>query len=382
VAYKNGGTTLESYSYDALNRRIIQNPGTATDLYYSSDWQVLEERTGGVNTATIQYVWSPVYVDALVLRDRSTQNNGTLDERLWVQQDANWNVTALMNASGSVVERDVYDPYGKVTFLNASWGTLSGSAYAWIYLFQGSRYDALPGLFYFRNRDMSPTLSRWVQLDRGSALGNLYSMLGNHPTTVVDPQGLFLLLPSFPSLAKPVMIEKKAPNYVVECPHVLAEWTVDYGPPKLFQQGWIVQHVYRQIKVYDCDNNVLLDPQPSEFWEAVPVNDPKQKVLLAAFTDAFKIEMNSRSHGSYFVLGNAVFVGFWKPTRPQWQGPNDPGHVEGAGSAITTTTRPWWWFPGRTDRLTVGRWMRFKWDCCPCHTYADFATGEINEGVI
>src|SRR5262249_10942526 len=114
IAYKNGGTVLESYKYDALGRRIVQNPGTATDLYYSSAWQVLEERTGGVNTATIQYVWSPVYIDSLVLRDRSTQNNGTLDERLWVQQDANWNVTALINSSGTIVERDVDDPYGKV----------------------------------------------------------------------------------------------------------------------------------------------------------------------------------------------------------------------------------------------------------------------------
>jgi hypothetical protein len=30
---KNGSTTLESYKYDALNHRIVQNPGTATDLY-------------------------------------------------------------------------------------------------------------------------------------------------------------------------------------------------------------------------------------------------------------------------------------------------------------------------------------------------------------
>src|SRR5262249_13795016 len=103
VAYKNGSTTLESYKYDALYHRIVKNPGTATDLYYSSAWQVLEERTGGVSTATIQYVWSPVYLDAMILRDHSTQNNGTLDERLWEQQDANWNVTALLNPSGSVV---------------------------------------------------------------------------------------------------------------------------------------------------------------------------------------------------------------------------------------------------------------------------------------
>jgi hypothetical protein len=54
-----------------LNRRIIENPGTATDLYYSKDWQVLEERQGP--TVTAQNVWSPVYVDvdAMVLCDGS-----------------------------------------------------------------------------------------------------------------------------------------------------------------------------------------------------------------------------------------------------------------------------------------------------------------------
>src|SRR5262249_31550787 len=97
--------------------------------------------------------WSPVYVDAMVLRDRDTNSDGTLDERLWVQQDANWSVTALVNGSGAVVERDVYDTYGKVTFLTSSWGVLSSSAYAWIYLHQGGRYAATGGLSSFPKRD-------------------------------------------------------------------------------------------------------------------------------------------------------------------------------------------------------------------------------------
>jgi hypothetical protein len=53
--------------------------------------------------AKVQYVWSPVYVDALILRDRDADNNGTLEERLYVAQDANYNVTALFDNSGNVV---------------------------------------------------------------------------------------------------------------------------------------------------------------------------------------------------------------------------------------------------------------------------------------
>src|SRR5262249_39380763 len=128
-----------------------------TDLYFSTAWQVLEERSAG---AVTQYIWSPVYVDALVERDRST-------ERLYVQQDANFNVTALVDENGNVVERYVYDPYAAVTVRapDPDWTALGGSAYAWVYLHQGGRFDAASGLYDFRNREYSPTLGRWLQQD-------------------------------------------------------------------------------------------------------------------------------------------------------------------------------------------------------------------------
>ena len=127
VAVKNsGGTTIAAYGYNGLGERITETHGTTTtDLYYSSAWQVLEERVGGVLQA--RNVWSPVYVDALVLRDQSSLGNGTLDQRLYVQTDANWNVTALVDASGNVVERYVYDPYGAVTVLTPSWAVRGAS---------------------------------------------------------------------------------------------------------------------------------------------------------------------------------------------------------------------------------------------------------------
>src|SRR5205085_1564718 len=119
VQYKTGSTVLVSYSYDALNRRVTENPGTSKSLYYSSSWQLLEEQVGGSTQA--QYVWSPVYIDALVERDRGS-------ERFYVQQDANWNVTALVDTSGTVQERYVYDPYGQATILAGNWSTRSSSS--------------------------------------------------------------------------------------------------------------------------------------------------------------------------------------------------------------------------------------------------------------
>jgi RHS repeat-associated protein len=87
----------------------------------------------------------------------------------------------------------VYDPYSKVTFLNASWGTLSSSAYSWIYLFQGGRSDPTNGLNHFDRRDDSPTLGRWMTIDPLAFQGgdvNLYRYVANNPGHVVDPRGL------------------------------------------------------------------------------------------------------------------------------------------------------------------------------------------------
>jgi RHS repeat-associated protein len=194
VVKNSGGTTLKTYVYDALNRRVAETAsGTTTDLYYSAQWQVLEEVVSGTTKA--RYVWSPVYVDAMILRDRDadgSSGNG-LEERLWVMQDANWNVTGLVNGSGTVVERYAYDSFGSVTVMNGSWTGIGSGAYGWHYLYQGGRLDSSSGLYHFRNRDYSPTLGRWVGLDPirfQSGRGNLYLSLFNSPHSRIDPTGL------------------------------------------------------------------------------------------------------------------------------------------------------------------------------------------------
>jgi RHS repeat-associated protein len=136
-------------------------------------------------------VWSPVYVNALIIRDQSSLHNGTLDQRFYVVQDANWNVTALVNTSGTVVERYAYLPFGAVTVMNGSWSTISGSAYGAVYLFQGMRQDGASGLYETLNRWYSPTLGRWTTDDPKRFVNglNLYTFVGNDPTIRLDPLG-------------------------------------------------------------------------------------------------------------------------------------------------------------------------------------------------
>ena len=194
VQAKTGSTLLKAYSYDGTNRKVTEDDGTTvTQLVYSAAWQVLEEKVA--SSYTNRYIWSTVYVDALVMRDDGTQ-------RVWAIQDANWNVTALVDNSGNVVERFGYDdPYGKVTVYDASWNVKSsGSGYAWAVTFQGMRYDEANGNFYQRMRWYSPTLGRWVTVDvlrfkAGDT--NLYRPVGNDIANYVDPSGLDpLVLPT------------------------------------------------------------------------------------------------------------------------------------------------------------------------------------------
>jgi RHS repeat-associated protein len=179
-----------TYAYDARGRRILNTRGTnpAVDFYFSSDWQVLEEDQQGVLQR--QFVWSSVYVDALVEQDAGSS-------RWYAQQDANFNVTTMLNSNGSVADRFVYDPYGKGTMYDANWnlqGTLGGTVGAtWKYFFQGGRFDGITGLYNFRNRDYSPTLGRWMQEDPVSdktEIQNLYLYEDNRPLTLTDPRGL------------------------------------------------------------------------------------------------------------------------------------------------------------------------------------------------
>jgi len=93
-----------------------------------------------------------------------------------------------------VVERYTYDPYGRVDFRNPDF-TLEagGSQFAWVYLHQGGRLDPSTGFYNFRNREYSPTLGRWLQVDPTVFEGgdsNLYRSDSNNPQTLVDPFGL------------------------------------------------------------------------------------------------------------------------------------------------------------------------------------------------
>ena len=291
IVKNSGGTTLETFSYDGLGRRVTSNDGTTTtDLYYTADWQVVEEMQGGNPTA--RYVWSPVYVDAMIVRDRATGLPGTLDERLWVQQDANYNVTSLVDGTGSVVERYAYDPFGVVTIYSADYSTLrASSAYAWTQGFQGMFFDATSGLDLSRGRPgFSPTLDRWVSVDpSGFDAGdvNLYRFVGNNPAVNLDPFGLEVTKVSVEETARP----HYSSNGKISGAFV---WPVKFVINDIAHPcfgGLVIQHVRRVDKVTPFGKGrKIATPAPWDYWEAfwIPPHKTETKTYDLATAPAIE----------------------------------------------------------------------------------------------
>jgi YD repeat-containing protein len=117
-------SVLATYTYDATGRRIkkvVSNAGDldTTEVYYYAGPQMIETRNGSED-ATRQFVFGPQYVDEPIRMDVDTDVPGdgdcidTGDKAFYYHQDANYNVIALTDSAGAVVQYYLYDAYGKV----------------------------------------------------------------------------------------------------------------------------------------------------------------------------------------------------------------------------------------------------------------------------
>jgi RHS repeat-associated protein len=210
------------YVYDGVNRRIEKVLSGSlvapyVHYYYNQNWQLLEERSetsNGGTFSTNQYVWSPLYVDSPVVRFHEVTDNPQYNNTLYYTNDANHNVTALINTSGAVVERYYYDAYGKTTICNVNWvarpdgfggNGIPGdeSAYGNEILYCGYFYDSetsqnasitigTGGNYNVRHRYLSTQLGTFISRDPIGYRGgiNLYEYVGDNPTNRMDPNGL------------------------------------------------------------------------------------------------------------------------------------------------------------------------------------------------
>jgi RHS repeat-associated protein len=222
ISVYNGSTLLAWYTYDGLHRRITETAGGQTRVFFFDGQQDIEERLSssslplgqgqGVGSgesfqssasiiaalpANIQYVWGLRGPSDLVLRDRAATTSGGdlgvngsgLNERLYALQDANWNVIALVNTSGTAVERYTYTAFGVTTVLNPNCSVKSsGTAYGWTVLFGGYSLEPFTGLYKSHSRIYDAYLASFVTTDP-IPNPNLYWYCNNNPVNDTDPTG-------------------------------------------------------------------------------------------------------------------------------------------------------------------------------------------------
>jgi RHS repeat-associated protein len=115
------------------------------------------------------------------------------DKRIFYSTNDLYSVYALTDSDGDVVERYVYDPYGKVTVLdgNGTPRTVNESAYGNPWTWEGRRLDSETGLMYFRQRMYSPDLGRFVSryTKKPKLDHSWYQFQFGQPSRLLDPYG-------------------------------------------------------------------------------------------------------------------------------------------------------------------------------------------------
>ena len=185
VKIKSGSTTVATYAYDGQNRRVTKTTGTTLrHYYYSSQWQILEERLNTTTTADRQFVWGLMALDNLILRDRGS-------ERFYSLQDL-FSCTAIADTTGTIQERYSYNAFGLSRVMDADFNVISTSSYDWETRYDNYRFDAESNFYQVRYRYLHPMLGRWLTRDPiGYKDGaNLYWCAPNNPIKFIDSLGL------------------------------------------------------------------------------------------------------------------------------------------------------------------------------------------------
>ena len=171
VALSDGAIQVAGYEYDGQHRRVaIKDYDSAGSLdkttrcFQSIEAQVLEERVGGSASASQQFVWGVRFVDDLILRDRDTDGNGTLDERLYVLNDLRFSVVAIASNTGTILERYTYDAFGQRVVMDSSLSQRAASDFDWQFAYTGRRLDQ-SGLLFFRARYFATELGKFLSAD-------------------------------------------------------------------------------------------------------------------------------------------------------------------------------------------------------------------------
>jgi RHS repeat-associated protein len=193
TAAATNGAPVERYGYDVLGRRAWTAAGATTNWHVYDGPHVVADldATGGVLRS---YSYGPGIDDILAMTVHASDGGTTsVSTVFYYVKDHLGTVHALVDETGSVVERYEYDAWGRVLgVFDGAGNALAATAIGNRYLWQGREYSWATGLYNFRARWYDPVTGRWLSNDPIGISGGLnqYVAFRNNPINFIDPFGL------------------------------------------------------------------------------------------------------------------------------------------------------------------------------------------------
>jgi len=194
---------LEFFLSGRRIRKVDSKASKTTLYYYNDNWQVFGEFDGDDDFKR-WYIYGN-YIDEVLFSPGVGGNYYYVHDHLY-------SPVALVDVSGTVIERYEYNAYGEASVMSPSYEPRATSSYDNPYYFTGRRLDELDSgdlpLMYYRNRSYDTFTGRFLQHDplgtnpSGFYLNpfmpylqyvdgtNLYQYVMNNPIVSFDPYGL------------------------------------------------------------------------------------------------------------------------------------------------------------------------------------------------
>ncbi|MCM1441222.1 MAG: RHS repeat-associated core domain-containing protein [Roseburia sp.] len=164
-----------TFEYDGFGKRIKKND---IEYYYYENGELAYSTDG------ISYFYDETGITGIL------KNN----KRYILRKDAQGNVIAILDNSGTVLARYVYDAWGNHKIIADEENMPLAEANPFRY--RGYFYDEETGLYYLNTRYYDPTTGRFISQDSVEYAENevinglnLYAYCGNNPVMRVDPNG-------------------------------------------------------------------------------------------------------------------------------------------------------------------------------------------------
>lgn len=362
-----------------------------TNYVWDADNDSYLMETDGTDSTTAVYTNEPTEFGQVVSERRGATDN-------WYHFDAIGSTRDVTDSSQTETDSFVYSAFG-VTVVRSGTTPL-------VFRFVGQTgycFDEELDEYYVRRRSYRPAVSRWTSADPlGVARwARLYGYTENSPQSSIDPSGLL----SWRTIRGPLNL--CCGKY---------EWGVRFIPERPGQeQGWIVQKVRFDYRIFDCDcedpqevghskectrrNNSNAPYAPFEYFEIWAVEGGHVYGLfdLKKVGDCYKLGKNKKAdardlffwrepgegtrtsglsgknccdekvHGGFFYQEGEVtfYPGDCAPSG-YWPKSGEAGHVEEAGNIRSRCAAPANW-PGTELYRGVSR----RWNCCSKETRFD-----------